>query len=75
MFCRVVGAFTVSLLRLPVNQERKGEITVPFSQRKLSQWLHRGPDNPLPKTASLPGSEEDRKYKRQMSGRTKKCLT
>ena len=69
LFCRVVEAFTVSFLRLLVNKERKGEITVPFSQQKL-----RGLDNP-PKTALLPGSEEDMNYKGQMSGRTKKYLT
>lgn len=75
LFCCVVEAFTVSFVRLPVNKERKGEITVPFSQQKLSQWLRRGLDDTPSEMASLPGSEEDINYKRQMSGRTKKCLT
>lgn len=33
LYCRVVEAFTVSLLRLLVNRERKGGITVSFRKQ------------------------------------------
>lgn len=56
-----------------MNKERKEEITVPFSQQKLSQWFRRGLGNP-PKMASLHGSEEDTNYKTRMSGSTKNYL-